>query len=901
MIRMIQSVNSTNTKSYFHDALARGDYYIEDAQELGGVFQGKLAQKLGLEGEINQSDFYRLCENINPVTGKSLTPRTKSNRTVGYDINFHCPKSVSIFNAISSDKRILKLFQNSVTKTMQQMEADMKTRIRKKGQMENRHTGNLIWGQFVHHTARPVDGQVPDPHLHAHCFTLNATYDEKEDNIKAGQFKDIMRDMPYYQALFQKELSDQLNELGYKTRATKNAFELEAVPQEAIDIFSKRSNEIGQIAKEKGITDPAQLDMLGARTRAKKDKGYTMDELRKYWKEQVKHIRTGDSQSSKTDDTKAPQLKNNKTANKCIEYALQHCLERNSVISERSLLATAINHAKTEPDITSNQIHHAYKLYPNIKKAELHGQTLITTEQVYKQECEMVQLAKLGKGRFAPINRKAKSKEFAQLNHQQANAVRQVLCSIDQVNIIRGGAGTGKTTLMKTAQSEIERRGLKMFAFAPSTKAAKDVLVSEGFETAETSQRLLIDKKLQAQLKNQLMWVDEAGLLSTKDMVGILKIAKEQNARLILSGDTRQHSSVERGDALRILKLNANIKVAGVEQIYRQKQEKYKQAVEHISQGDITAGFNNLKDMGAIIEKEATEISDDLAKDYINALNNKKSALVIAPTHAKGDIVTKQIRQALREQKIIKGKDHTYESLRPTNFTQAEKTIPTNYKQGQIVQFHQNLNGIKRGSKLEVSEIKNGEVILHDKDTDNYIPLDLERANHFDIFNKHNIEIGKGDIVRITKNCREPDRRKLNNGTELKVHGFDRKGNIRAVMASKNSKREVFIPKDFGNLTHAYVATSHASQGKTVDKVFIAQPSSTFGAVDKKQFYVSVSRGREEVKIYTDSKSDLLGQVQQSGDRMSAIELHQHKTYTPQKTNEIDKTIQPSKGIDYDL
>src|SRR5262249_52537749 len=142
-----------------------------------------------------------LCDNRDPQTGKTLTPRQKSNRRVGYDFNFHAPKSVSLLFGLTRDERIVEAVRHSVDATMRDREAEMQTRVRKGGQDEDRTTGNMAWGEFVHFTARPVEG-VPDPHLHAHCFVFNTTWDQSESRWKAGQFAGIKRDAPYFEALF---------------------------------------------------------------------------------------------------------------------------------------------------------------------------------------------------------------------------------------------------------------------------------------------------------------------------------------------------------------------------------------------------------------------------------------------------------------------------------------------------------------------------------------------------------------------------------------------------------------------------------------------------------------------------------------------------------------------------
>src|ERR1700761_5643030 len=262
MIRMIQSSSAGQAKSYFAQNLQKSDYYLND-QELPGRFLGHLADRIGITGLADKQKFFDLCENINPITKGQLTPRQVAKRTVGYDISYHCPKSVSILHALSNDNHILDAVQASVHETMIHMEADSMTRVRKNGLYEDRQTGELIWAEFIHQTARPIDGSVSDPHLHAHAYVFNSTWDDKEKQFKAGQFREIMASIPYYEARFHKTLSDKLNDLGYQTRKTGKYFEIEGVPQSAIDLFSKRTSAIGEFAKEHGITGAKELSELG--------------------------------------------------------------------------------------------------------------------------------------------------------------------------------------------------------------------------------------------------------------------------------------------------------------------------------------------------------------------------------------------------------------------------------------------------------------------------------------------------------------------------------------------------------------------------------------------------------------------------------------------------------------
>jgi hypothetical protein len=106
------------------------------------------------------------------------------------------------------------------------------------------------------------------------------------------------------------------------------------------------------------------------------------------------------------------------------------------------------------------------------------------------------------------------------------------------------------------------------------------------------------------------------------------------------------------------------------------------------------------------------------------------------------------------------------------------------------------------------------------------------------------------------------------------VEGFNRQGDIKL-------SNGFVLPKDYGGVTHGYVVTSHASQGKTVDVSLIALGAESFSAATREQFYVSVSRGREAVRLYTDNKAAMMDAVQSSAARLSATELMQETSGRP--------------------
>lgn len=860
MLRINQQRSASGAKSYFEEGLAREDYYTQDA--IVGRWGGNGAERLGLVGEVGRDAFIALCDNRNPSSGRPLTPRSKHDRTVGYDFNFHAPKSLSLLYTLTKDARILAAFQAAVRETMQELEADVKTRVRQGGQNAERTTGNFVYAEFVHLTARPVNG-VPDPHLHAHCFTFNATFDSEEDRWKAGQFREVVRDAPYFEAAFHSRLSRAVADLGLGIERTKAGWEVAGLGKELLGKYSRRTAKIEELAKAKGITDVHEKSALGAKTREKKGEPRSLDALRTEWKSRL----TEDERRTIKDVLTRPRPKTELpiSAAQAVDHAIAHGFERASVVEDRRLLATALKRG-----YGAVRVEEAKRDFTNrseVIRRRYNDRDFVTTREVLAEEAAMLAFARDGRGTCKPLAAGGERFASTELNRDQTEAVRHVLHSSDRVVLIRGAAGTGKTTLLKAAAEQIQARGSSVHVFAPTTEAARGVLRKEGFPDAETVARLLTDRKEQEKLKNQVIWVDEAGLLGTKDMRALFRVAKEQNARVVLMGDERQHGSVPRGDAFRLLQTQAGLKPAVVGDIRRQRGE-YRNAVEALAAGDLETGFARLDRMGSIREVAGGERHARLASDYLTAVRGGNSALVVAPTHIEGREVTERIRAGLKTAGVLKGKERVFSQLISHGLTEAERRDPMKYQPGDVVRLHQNAKGgFAKGEAVRVLGWDEKGRVLVERGNGKSAVLPLESARHFDVYERRDLPLSVGDRIRIAQNGLTTDGKgRLMNGALHTVARFDRRGDV--VLENGHT-----IPKNYGHLAHGYCTTSHASQGKTVDKVFVALGQESFAAASKEQFYVSVSRARESVTLYCENKRELLEAVSRSSVRISATEL----------------------------
>ena len=262
--------------------------------------------------------------------------------------------------------------------------------------------------------------------------------------------------------------------------------------------------------------------------------------------------------------------------------------------------------------------------------------------------------------------------------------------------------------------------------------------------------------------------------------------------------------------------------------------------------------------------------NEALVNDYVEALQKGKTTLVISPTHAQGDEVTKAIRDRLRIEGMIGKKEITVQQLRNLNYTEAQKSDYRNFETGQVIQFNQNAQGFKRGSRWTVEKAsETGMTIRNEAGELKSLPTD--KSARYDVYTQQEIALSKGDKIRITSNGFDAHDKRLNTGQLMEVVSISKSGNIE--LRNDQSHATYSLPQSFGHLDHAHCITSHASQGKTVDQVFIAQPAATFTATNAKQFYVSVSRGKERAIIYTDDREELLHHASELGIRQSAIEL----------------------------
>ena len=871
MLRITVIRNSNNSAvKYFEKALVQGDYYTE---EVTGIWSGKLAEKLGIKGEITKEQFESLINNKHPVTGEKLTQRTvKKNRRCGYDFCFNSPKAASLLYALTGDHEILEAHNQAVEYAMSAgVEKNMQTQEGQGKEKTYKTVGNSLYGTFLHFTTRPVENESEnrweaDPHIHSHSVVQNVCFNEEKQRYQAIEIGNIKREASWYEGLYLSKYAALLREAGYQIRQNGRYFEIDGVHRSIIEKYSRRSLQIDQLAQEKGVTDKKVKSKLAAWSRANKDKGVAENELKNIWLDRLsqeeKNILFSLKNKSTVDTGKIGEI----DISKQVDLALDHYLERKSAISEKLVLSRALN--KTYGHISPEQLQEELDSRTDILSLERGGTKIITTKEMVKMEERNLSFAIEGRNTQKPLHPAYKINNSI-LNKDQKNAIQHVLSSRDRLILIGGDAGVGKTTVMTEVKKALEEKSMKLFAIAPSADASRGTLAQKGFKNATTIADFIQNENIQEKCKNQVLLVDEAAMCGTKDMSSVLDIARKVNLRVILSGDYKQIQSVSAGDSMRAMEEKSGLPIARIKEIVRQKKNPdLKIAVKALADGKHQEAYRILDNKKMIKEIPNQEERDKtISRDFIETYLNGKTVMLVTPTHKEGVRLTNTIREDLKERGSIDHAERKYTTHKSLSWTESEKQDPQGYQRGMRIQFHNRTPGFRHGYKYEVQgKSENGDVLISSNNGRKVSPLPLQSHNSFQVYLKEETSVSKGDLIRINVNGKSLENKPIHNGQIFRIEGFDKYGNIQ-IGKSKT------ISKDYANFSMGYYRTAHASQGKDAQVLILSQPTQTFVAANERTFYVGVSRGAEEARIYTDNKEELKQVMSKPSDRVHALDI----------------------------
>ena len=902
MVASVSALTSSGQAASYYESA--GEYYADGGQS-PSEWQGKGAEELGLSGDVDRDQFRELLDGKVADQQLGTTRDGKLEHRPGWDVTLSAPKSVSIMAEVAGDRRLIAAHGAAVKTALAHVEEHMAaTRLRDGGAVNRTATGNLVVASFQHGTSR-----AQDPQLHTHNVILNATKGE-DGTWRSLEPRAIYQLQKQIGAIYRQELALKVRELGYEIVVGKGSmFEIKGVSPEVMAAFSTRSAEIEAALGERGTSrddataaekQVAALDTRQAKVAA--DPAALVAD----WRDtataagfgpeaRLAMVREAEGVAASNDHRATIELQGDSAASRAVAHAADKLGERQSVFSAAALNEEAgrvglgkVSYAQIGEAIAAatKQGELIDRTHIDRRGAEFAG---FTTRQNVETESKMLRIEAEGRGTLSPITTplaaaKAVASASAQAertgfgwNADQRTATEQLLTSRNRITALQGYAGTAKTTtVLATLAREAEARGVPVVALAPTASAAM-VLGEALGSRSDTVARHLLSPERPSQGQPAAWIVDEASLLSARDTARLFDLAEKQNARVILVGDVKQLGSVEAGAAFAQLQ-GAGMETAKLGEIVRQTNSATKDAVLASIEGDARKALAALdRGGGKIVENtDRSARFAAIANDYA-ALDKASRArtLVIEPSREGRDTLTADIRDALTRSGALTGPAVTMQSLANKGLTRAEARDPLSYDKGDVVRFTRDYadKGVARGEAYRVERIDPAKAAIALKSEDGReVDWRLRQwgAGNSQTFAPQSLELKTGDRIRFTRNDREAGRINGARGEVIAIDAQARTAEIRNPRGQTQTL-SLDVARD-QHITHAYVETAFAAQGRTADHVIIHADSKATNLVNQKSFYVGISRAKESVAIFTNDRAKLVTAIgERAGQAQTAI------------------------------
>jgi conjugative relaxase-like TrwC/TraI family protein len=835
MLSIAKVSTGSAAASYYEDT---NDYYHQD--HAPSCWQGEGARRLELTGEVDAATFRHLLDG-NMLDGSQIHNAAEGRRG-GTDFTFSAPKSVSMQALIGGDHRLITAHETAVARAMEYAQGLAAYRVTENGVTQRETSDNLIIAAFRHDLSR-----AQDPNLHTHAVVINATQ-RADGEWRALEQREFYHQKMLMGALYRTELALEVQKLGYEIRLTDKdgRFDLAHISPQQIDAFSTRSQAIESVLSANGKTrDQATAREKQVATLATRDKKTEVDHLTLHQSWQDKSRVHGVNYQPNVMLAASSIESRDAAAHMAVSYAIAHKTERQAVVSQADLVCAALEYGTGQTNLAAiqNELVRQTQNGALISAGERY-----TTEAAQQRERDMLSVAERGRGAMTPImDKRQVEKVLARsgLNDGQLAAAVLVLSTEERIVAIQGAAGTGKTTMLHEAKELAEAYGYRVQGLAPSAAAARELsnagISSQTLAAFEAKGHAGLDDKT-------VLLVDEAGMVSAKDMHQVLHAAEASGARVVLIGDTQQLKAVEAGKPFAQLQ-EAGIARVEMGEIQRQTDMRLKHAVELAAKGDVAQSL-------AMLNKHVQQIDSDrdryaqIAKDYVAlAPQDRADTLVVAGTHQARMAINENVRSELG----LAGKGMEVLILTRNDLTEAQARMSLSYRPGDLVEAKKPYEslGLQRGDMARVIDGEAGVVNLERADGQRVAWRPAIQTNML-AYRESIRELSLGDQVRFT----------ANNHAEKLING-----ERATVIAMDVERYEITMQKTDGStvmldacrplhLDHGYCSTVHAAQGQTAERILIEADTKSTTA-NESAYYVAISRARSEVTIYTDDRDML--------------------------------------------
>jgi conjugative relaxase-like TrwC/TraI family protein len=788
-------------ESYYERSVAAGlDDYYAGRGESPGVWTGRGAAALGLEGVVREGQLSLLIrglhpgteeelrrhtkartitiERIDPASGERRTERKRLAPVAGYDLVFSPPKSVSLLHALGDEetrRAVNEAHTSAWQAALAYLEDEACVTRRGRNGVRREHAPGFVAAAYQHRTSR-----AQDPHLHTHVIVANMASSPSDGKWRALDGEPILKSYRLaagylYQAHLRAELR---RSLGVEwRRSVKGMAELEGVPREAVAEFSRRRVQVVEHLRDQAGSGFYSAQLAAVETRERKEH-VDLDQLREDWRARAAEhglgqrelgaaLRRGSHRDVSSDQLLA-------IARRMI--GATGLTERRTAFSAPELVM-----AWSEAHIqggTAQRIRRVCERFVGFDGVEQVGDEATPGRPAHYSTAELIDversalaLVERGLDAGAPVASVeivdgvlGDACERTTLSSDQARMVHAVADRPDRVVCVVGLAGAGKTTATATVARAFATAGVPVVGAAPSGVAAEK-LQDETAVPSTTLHRLL----RHGVPEGCFLIVDEAGMAETRILARVLEQVERADGKALLIGDPKQLPAV--------------------------------------GAGGLFAGI--VERHGAVELSENRRQRDADERVALEAVRNGLGRDYLAFAEGRGTLISSETADATRTRLLADWWSAAREDLA-----------------GCV------MIALRRRDVAELNALARGLMDTHGQ-------LGRERVT------VAGREFAAGDRIVCLRNS---DVIGVKNGTRGTVEAIDVRRGALTVATDRGDRVELkrrYL--ESGEVRHAYALTGHAGQGVTVERAFVLGSG---GARLQEWGYVALSRARDSTRLY---------------------------------------------------
>ena len=249
------------------------------------------------------------------------------------------------------------------------------------------------------------------------------------------------------------------------------------------------------------------------------------------------------------------------------------------------------------------------------------------------------------------------------LSESQGEAFRHITGDRDMACVV-GYAGSGKSYMLGAARKVWEKEGYNVVGMALSGIAAENLEGESGIKSYTVANRMVNWNNERERLqKNDIVVVDEAGMLGSRDLSKIIDEVTFADAKVVLIGDPQQLQAIEAGGAFRgVIERVGHVEL---NDIRRQKESWQIDATKLLALGEIGDAIGEYGERKMVHAfKDVAKAREAIVNDWHKAVSENKSAIMLSFTRADVKALNDRAREVRRAELGIEAKFDTHNGKR---------------------------------------------------------------------------------------------------------------------------------------------------------------------------------------------------------------------------------------------